>query len=275
MNSPSRLWTRLRRGMIAAGLGKLLLRLNVLGLVETRRHLALRHIAPDSCGLEIGALHAPLPLPPGARAFYVDKHSAAALRTLRADAAATLTGPDLLADGLGLHCIAPGSQDFVIANHLLEHAQDALGTLCNWLHALRPGGVLFVAVPIGARCFDRGRPLTSGAHFFEDYELTRAGDTVTMRRRNQAHIEEHLTISAPAIAALHGQPWMAPDNGERQRLITYYLDRDTSQIHHHVFSRASLSQLLQLLCSVTGDTCRIERIAASRVEALGIVRRLR
>lgn len=275
MNSPSRLWPRLRHGMVAAGLGELLLRLKVLGLVETRRHLASRHIVPGSCGLEIGALHAPLPLPAGARAFYVDKHSAATLRTLRTDAADTLVGPDLLADGLRLPCIAAGSQDFVIANHLLEHAQDALGTLCNWLHVLRPGGLLFVAVPIGARCFDRGRPLTTGQHFLEDYELTRAGDSAAMRQRNLAHIEEHLAISAPAIAALQGQPWVAPGEAERQRLIAHFLDRNPEQVHHHVFSRASLGELLQLLCRVAGGSCRVERVAASRVETIGIVRRLR
>lgn len=271
----ARLWSCLRRGMVAAGLGELLLRLNVLGLAETRRHLAWRHIAPGSTGLEIGALHAPLPLPPGAHAIYVDKHSAATLRSLRADAAATLVGPDLLADGLRLDCITPGSQDFVIANHLLEHAQDALGTLCNWLHVLRPGGLLFVAVPIGARCFDRGRPLTPAEHFLADYELTRAGDTAAMCQRNLVHIEEHLAISAPAIAALQGQSWKPPGDAERQRLIAHFLDRNPEQIHHHVFSPACLGELLELLCRVTGGACRVERVAASRVETLGIVRRLR
>ncbi|KAB2928375.1 MAG: class I SAM-dependent methyltransferase [Dechloromonas sp.] len=280
MNSVSpglvgRIWPRLRRGMVDAGLGELLLRLNVLGLVETRRKLAFQHIAPGSCGLEIGALHAPLPLPPGAHACYVDKHCVDTLRTLRADAATTLVIPDLLADGLRLHCIAAESQDFVIANHLLEHAQDTLGTLCNWLHVLRPGGTLFIAVPIGARCFDRGRPLTTNEHFLADYELTLAGDTAAMRQRNLAHVEEHLAISAPAIAALQGQSWVPPGDGERQRLITHFLDHNPEQIHHHVFSRTSLGELLHLLCRVVGGACRVERVAASRVEALAIVRRLR
>lgn len=269
------IWPRLRRGMVRVGLSELLLRLDVLGLVETRRQLALRYLKPAGSGLEIGALHAPLPLPPGARALYVDKHTADSLRILRADAAATLVVPDLLADGLRLHCIAAGSQDFVIANHLLEHAQDALGTLRNWLNVLRPGGILFVAVPIGARCFDRGRPVTSSAHFLEDYELSLAGDTATMRQRNLAHIEEHLAISAPAITALQGQPWVSPSDKERRRLIAHFLDRDPEQIHHHVFSRSSLGELLQLLSQVSGGDCRVERIAASRVEVVGIVRRLR
>lgn len=269
------IWTPLRHGMIRAGLSELLLRLDLLGLVETRRQLALRYLKPAGSGLEIGALHAPLPLPPEARALYVDKHTADNLRILRADAAATLLVPNLLTDGLKLHCIAAGSQDFVIANHLLEHAQDALGTLRNWLNVLSPGGILFVAVPIGARCFDRGRQITSSAHFLEDYELSLTGDTATMRQRNLAHIEEHLAISAPAIAALQGQSWVAPGDEERRRLITHYLDRDPEQIHQHVFSRSSLGELLQLLTQVSGIACHIERIAASRVEVVGIVRRLR
>lgn len=268
-------WSHLRSSLVALGLSEVLLRFNLLGLVETRRQLALRYLKPAGSGLEIGALHAPLPLPAAARALYVDKHTADRLRILRADAAATLVTPDLLTDGLRLDCIAADSQDFVIANHLLEHAQDALGTLRNWLNVLRPGGILFVAVPIGARCFDKGRPVTSNAHFLEDYELSRAGDTAAMRQRNLDHIEEHLAISAPAIAALQDLPWVPPDASEHQRLIELYLDHDPEQIHHHVFSRSSLGELLQLLCRVVGGACRVERVAASRVEALAIVRRLR
>jgi SAM-dependent methyltransferase len=271
----NRAWSILRNWLTRAGLAEVLLRLDLLGLVETRRRLALRHIEAGSIGLEIGALHCPLPLPAQTRAYYIDKHSAATLKTLRADAGDTIIRPDILADGLRLDCIASASQDFVVANHLLEHAQDALGTLGNWLRVLRPGGVLFVAVPIGDRCFDRGREITSAEHFRDDYRLSLTGDHGAMRRRNQKHVEEHLAISAPALAALQGKQWTPPNNAERARLIAHFLDRNPEQIHHHVFSRASLGELLHLLCQVSQDRCRIERIASSRVELIGIVRRLK
>jgi hypothetical protein len=96
-----------------------------------------------------------------------------------------------------------------------------------------------------------------------------------LRQRNLAHVEEHLTIAAPAIAALQGQSWVSPSDEDRRRLITHYLECDTEQIHHHVFSQSSLGELLQLLCQVSGSSCYVERIAASRVEVVGIVRRIR
>ena len=220
--------------------------------------------------MEIGALHCPLPLPPSAQARYVNRHSPEVLRTLRADAGDAIVTPDLLADGFSLDCIAAVSQDFVVANHVLEHAVDALGTLENWLRVLRPGGVLFVAVPIGERCFDRGRDITPAEHFLEDCRLVAAGDRQAMRERNRAHVEEHLAIAAPAIAREQCQPWQQPQGTEREREIERLLGADSGKIHHHVFTLDSFAALLGLL----GEQARIECIARSSVEIVGIVRKL-
>lgn len=262
-------WSALRTALIGCGLSGLLLRLGLLGLEETRRRLALRHLPSGAHGLEIGALHCPLPLPPGAQARYVDRHTPQTLRQLRADAGALIVTPDLLADGFELGCIAAASQDFVIANHVLEHAADALGTLANWLRVLRPGGILFVAVPRGERCFDRGRAVTPVAHFLDDSRLSAAGMHEAMRERNRAHVEEHLAISAPALAREQGVPWAPPQGVERERLVERLLGRDAGQIHHHVFTQDSFTALLALL----GEQVRIERLARSSVEIVAIVRK--
>lgn len=264
-----RSWSALRATLIGCGLSELLLRRGLLGLNETRRLLALRHLPAGARGLEIGALHCPLPLPPDAQARYVDCHAPEVLRTLRADAGDAIVTPHLLADGFSLACIASVSQDFVVANHVLEHAIDALGTLQNWLRVLRPGGVLFVAVPIGEHCFDRGRNITPAEHFLKDYLLVAAGDGQAMRERNRAHVEEHLAIAAPALAREQCQPWQQPQGAEREREIERLLGADSSQIHHHVFTQDSFTALLGLLV----EQARIERVARSSVEIVGIVRK--
>lgn len=262
-------WSALRAALVALGLSEWLLARGRLGLEATRRRLALRHLPAGGRGLEIGALHCPLPLPAGARAHHVDRRTAEALRRLRPDAGAGIVAPDLLADGFALGCIADASQDFVVANHVLEHAQDALGALENWLRVLRPGGVLFVAVPIGARCADRGRPVTAVGHFLEDRRLAAAGEAAALRERNRAHVEEHLDIAAPALARERGEAWTPPQGEAREREIARLLGADASQIHHHVFSPESFAALLGLLA----PAARIERLARSSVEIVGIVRK--
>lgn len=264
-----KIWPVLRTVAVACGLSEWLLRHGRLGLVETRRHLALQHLPDNARGLEIGALHCPLPLPAGTKARYVDRHATEALRDLRADVGPVIVTPDLLADGFSLDCILAASQDFIIANHVLEHATDVLGTLENWLRALRPGGVLFVAVPIGERCFDRGRTITAVEHFIEDRRLVTAGETAVMRARNRVHVEEYLTIAAPAIAQAANRPWHPPDGVEREQEIERLLGKDAGRIHHHVFTPASFGALLDVL----GKQIHIERIAHSRVETLGILRK--
>lgn len=264
-----RAWTSLRATLVSLGLSEPLLRLGLLGLVETRRHLALCHLPPEGHGLEIGALHYPLPLPPGARARYVDRHSAQALRELRADVGADIVIPDIITEGFTLDCITEASQDFVVANHVLEHATDALGTLEHWLRVLRPGGMLFVAVPVGARCSDRGRTITPVEHFIEDRRLTAAGNTKAMHSRDRQHVEEHLAIAAPALARLQGKPWQYLTGEAREREIKRLLGRDASQIHHHVFTPASFAALLNLL----SDRVHIDCVVRSSVEIIGVARR--
>ena len=262
-------WTALRAALVGLGLSEWLLARGRLGLEATRRLLALRHLPAGGQGLEIGALHCPLPLPPGARARYVDHHTADELRRLRADAGPGIVDTDILADGFTLGCIADASQDFVVANHVLEHATDALGTLQHWLRVLRPGGVLFVAVPIGARGADYGRAVTPPEHFLEDRRLAAAGDRAALRERDRTHVEEHLDIAAPALARERGEAWTPPQGEAREREVARLLGTDASRIHHHVFSPASFAALLGLLA----PAARIERVERSSIEIIGIVRK--
>lgn len=264
-------WSTLRNCLVGCGLSGPLLHIGYLGLDETRRHLSLRYLKPEgtALGLEIGAMHRPLPLPVGARALYIDKYTRRALQEMSSEVTTSIVTPDIITDGFNLGCIAPSSQDFLIANHVLEHASNALGTLQNWLRVLRPGGILFVAVPRGDRCFDRGRTITSVAHFVEDHRLSIAGDHATIRARNREHIEEHLSISAPVLARQQGQIWTAPKPEAREQLIERLLGSDSSLVHHHVFTPASFGALLGLL----NTSMVVERIAHSSVEIIGIARK--
>lgn len=120
-------------------------------------------------GLEIGALHKPLPVSPGTVVKYVDRYDVAGLRAHYPELAAEPLVPiDIIDNGERLETIADGSQDFVIANHFLEHTQNPIGTLRRLLQVLKRGGLLYLAVPDKRGTFDQKRPLTLWDHLDHD-----------------------------------------------------------------------------------------------------------
>ena len=149
---------------------------------NARRYLASRHLRGD--GIEIGAMHFPLPPHRGMRVKYVDntslEDSIAKFPELRGQ---NLVRPDFIEDGFELASFSPASQDFVIANHVLEHAPNPLRTLSNWVRVLRPGGALLVSVPLAEACFDRGRTETTLGHLLQDFQAT----TEQLAARNLVH----------------------------------------------------------------------------------------
>jgi SAM-dependent methyltransferase len=134
-----------------------------------RRRLAAQYLSGS--GLEIGALHMPLHTPSGASVRYVDRMHVPELRHHYPELNDfDLVTPDIIDDGETLASIPDASVDFVIANHMIEHCEDPIGTLKNQLRALRRGGILYMAVPDCRQTFDRNRPVTSLAHVQRDHE---------------------------------------------------------------------------------------------------------
>jgi SAM-dependent methyltransferase len=121
-------------------------------------------------GIEIGALQKPLPLPASCRVRYVDRMALADLLHHYPELKGLpLQAPDIIDNGEELSTIASRSQDFVIANHFLEHCQNPFQTLSNFLRVLRIGGVLFMAVPDKRFTFDFDRPCTGYQTLQETY----------------------------------------------------------------------------------------------------------
>ena len=134
-----------------------------------RVSLAQRYITRGT-GIEIGALHNPMPLPRGAKVKYVDRLSAEGLRCHYPELAKfDLVEVDIIDNGERLAKIAAGSQDFVIANHFLEHCENPIRTLKNIVKVVKPGGILFFSVPDKRHTFDKDRPLTPIKHLRRDF----------------------------------------------------------------------------------------------------------
>lgn len=81
-------------------------------------------------GIEIGALHNPLAVGRKARVKYVDRYDNEGLKKHYPEQQyRDFVNVDIVDDGEFLSKVSDNSQDFVIANHFLEHCQNPLLTL--------------------------------------------------------------------------------------------------------------------------------------------------
>lgn len=62
------------------------------------------------------------------------------------------------------------SQDFVLSSHVIEHCPNFIKTMIEWFRLIKKGGYIYMITPLrDSAPSDRGKPLTSWAHLFEDY----------------------------------------------------------------------------------------------------------
>jgi SAM-dependent methyltransferase len=159
----------------------------VSGEAKERHRLAARL---RGAGLEIGPSNNPVALPPGARVRYVDKFPSEIIRTLNPDIPANeaLVEPDILAPAENLQEIADGSEDFLIASHVLEHIPDPIEALIEWHRIVKPHGHVYLCLPDMRGTFDAGRERTSLTHLIEDHRL--GPDHPDRKARDLAHFVE-------------------------------------------------------------------------------------
>jgi SAM-dependent methyltransferase len=212
---------------------------------NARLHLAYRYLSGD--GIEIGAMHFPSPVHRGMHVKYVDntslEDSIAKFPELQGQ---NLVRPDYIEDGFELASFQPESQNFVIANHVLEHSPNPFRALSNWVRVLRPGGCLLVSVPLAAKCFDSGRIETSLEHLLQDFQ----SNPEQLASRNLEHYLEWLTVSEPAILLASNPNFRMGSAIEIQRRAEE-LCRSQAEIHFHTFSTASFENILRHFAAIS------------------------
>lgn len=217
-------------------------------------------------GLEIGPLHQPLAIPARAKARYVDRMSAADLRREYPELAGwDLTEVDIVDDGETLATIPAASQDFIIANHFLEHTENPIGTIETHLGKLKPGGILFYAVPDKRYTFDFRRPVTSLEHMIADYEEG-------PERSRAEHYTEwcRLVINEESDSVGTGEQaaseeWVARRARE--------LEDAKYSIHMHVWTQAEFLKLILNLRERFDDGFDIEAAGRVAIEFIVVLRK--
>jgi SAM-dependent methyltransferase len=221
-----------------------------------RRRLAKQHLA--GAGLEIGALHIPLQVPRSVTVRYVDRFGIDQLRASYSKydpmfQVYPIVTPDVIDDGETLATVADGSVDFVIANHMIEHCEDPIGTLKTFLRVLRPGGAIYMAVPDCRLTFDRDRPVTPVSHVLADH---REGP----ERSRREHFEEYARL-VDKVAPGEVSAWADQ------------LQRDQYTIHYHVWTPADFVELIAACRSELGLPIELDALERNNHEFIVILRR--
>jgi predicted SAM-dependent methyltransferase len=206
-------------------------------------------------GLEIGALHNPLPVPKSTRVKYVDRLDVKDLRNQYPELVSEpLVNVDIVDDGETLAAIPDASQDFVIANHFLEHCQDPIRALANHFRVLKPDGILYLALPDKRYSFDCDRPSTVLEHLWRDYQ---EGPEWSC----QQHVEEYVRLVQKVR-----------DPAEIDKGVARLLKTDYS-IHYHVWSEIEMIEFLASVRQRLALDFEFELIFKNRLEIIFVLRK--
>jgi predicted SAM-dependent methyltransferase len=206
-------------------------------------------------GIEIGALHNPLKIPKSAKVKYVDRMSIPELRKQYPDLdSRELVHVDIIDDGEQMATISDSSQDFVVANHFLEHCQNPIAAISNMLRVLNNGGVLYLSIPDKRHSFDIDRSVTSIEHLLRDYK---EGPD----RSKRQHLEEW-TKRVSKIK----------DNTEIEHQITHLINVDYS-IHYHVWTQTEMLELILTLKKKLHFNFEVELFLRNKDEVIIILKK--
>jgi predicted SAM-dependent methyltransferase len=208
--------------------------------------LAFKYIA--GTGVEIGALHAPLSVDhKKANVLYVDRMSQKDLHHQYPEfKKEDIVDADIIDNGDELATIADNAYDFCISNHVLEHLEDPIKALYNWMRILKPKGLLYMSIPLPHNIVDKYRQPTTIAHIIEDHGLMMR-DSEKYGKERHSHYLDFVRSTNFSESA----------NNEFINRKTAELLEMNYSIHFHVFSEETLLRMID---------CVAQRIAIKIVE---------
>lgn len=220
-------------------------------LGQLRTELAQRYIR--GTGIEFGALDFPLAVPPGANVIDADFQPVDQIKTLFS-VDEHVTTPKLVTDLETMRGVPDDSQDFIIANHVLEHVEDPLKALRSVARVLHGGGIAYLAVPDKRFTFDKERPVTPLDHILRDHE---DGPDWSL----PGHYEEWARIVDGLTGAAHA---------EKVDLMM----RTRANIHFHAWDFAAMMALFAHVERDRSFGLQVENATLNPVEVVWILRKI-
>lgn len=222
-------------------------------LIDIRKQLSRAMIHGQ--GIEIGALHNPLWVSPEAKVSYVDRMGLVdLLRHYPNFTPNDVAVPDIVDDGEKLLTFENGSLDFIIANHMLEHCENPLGTLRSHLSKLRSGGVLYYTIPDMRFFHDAARDLTPFEHFVMD-------DKEGPQRSRMGHYREW------------ARTWVKKSEESECEAEAKSLEQSNYSIHFHVWNLTSFADFILRAQVYLANAFCVDTIQFNFTEVICILRK--
>lgn len=242
---PMRAWTRRLRADLIARLAR---RTNL-----TREPLS--HIFLSGHGIEIGALNNPLSVPSRARALRVDRLSRQELIKLYIDVdPSSIPETDIIAGAETLEGIEDESQDFVIANHVVEHVEDPIAAIRHMLRVLRENGFLFLTLPDKRFSFDEKRRAVTFEEVKTDYQKGPEGSRLEHYRDWLENVDKSVDKSELEARAKD-------------------MERDQANIHFHAWDQAAMMEMLARMQSELDFEFDVECMSRTGLEVIFVIRK--
>jgi SAM-dependent methyltransferase len=205
-------------------------------------------------GIEIGALHNPLKVSSKAHVKYLDRYDYTGLNAHYPELKRSFVKVDIIDDGELLGAVADGSQDFVIANHFLEHCKNPLLTLSHMYRVLKKNGILYLALPDKRFTFDAKRPITPLEHLLQDYHT---GPEFSKLQHYEEWVRLVDGIEDTACAAKRTKELMEQDYS----------------IHFHVWTQREIMEMILHLKQLFGIQFDLEVCLKHGVEFITVLRK--
>ncbi len=221
---------------------------NEWDLARRNRYLAGLDLKRLS-GLEIGALNRPAVRKSESDVLYVDHADVDVLRANYSHDAGvppdSILPVDVIWGGKQLRDCFPDGRtfDYVVASHVIEHVPNVIGWLNELASVLKPGGLLYLAIPDRRRTFDIYRRTSSMAEFVNAY-VTKA-----KRPSPQQIFDQHVHFAKDESAVIKdehnvGAALSGPRLKEGLGMAQIVADSDVYvDCHCWVFTPASLLEI--------------------------------
>jgi len=150
-----------------------------------------------------------------------------------------------------------GTFDYVIANHVLEHAPNMVQFLRTLSEMTNPDGIIFLAIPDKKYTFDKYRQNTTLAHVLADFYSD----------QKVASPEHMLELAIFYDMEFVGKPMIANDRLTKENMEAAYRKQHHYGAHCHVFqSETIIPTLFEPLCAMGFVPLSVAGFREARVE---------